>query len=222
MKIFISHSHQDSWVAQRIAQDLKDRGVEVFMAEKNIITGEHIDKAIKNGIAKSDHLLLLISPASLRSNWIFIETGMALALNKTLIPILLNVGENEVPELVMRQLARGINEIERYYHELEQQNEESSTSSKEPVSNLEPALQAIEAKYNNPPEVEVREGASIRVVDHSLLSEAQKKQPPVWVPEMNRYSGQHSVVTLISPDGWVALENIPFWFRRDWVELLLL
>jgi hypothetical protein len=55
-----------------------------------------------------------------------IEVGGAMALNKRLIPILLHVGPNELPDALGNGMARDINDIERYYAEVKARNERST------------------------------------------------------------------------------------------------
>lgn len=126
MKVFISHSSTDKWIARQISAHLGDLGIESFLDEKEIETGDSIDEAIQTHLADCDELLMLLSPASLKSNWVMIEIGGAKALNKRLIPILLHVGPNELPDVLGNGLARDINDIDRYYAEAKARSEQSS------------------------------------------------------------------------------------------------
>src|SRR5947209_19311991 len=110
MKIFISHSSKDKWAAREIAKQIGAMGATVFIDEKDIKTGESIDVAIRSHLTDSDHFLLLLSPASVKSEWVLLELGGALALGKTVVPILLYVGANEVPQAINLKLARDIND----------------------------------------------------------------------------------------------------------------
>jgi TIR domain len=97
MKVFISHSSVDKWVARRISQDLQAMGIETFLDEKDIETGDSFDDSIQEQLRESDELLMLLSPAALQSTWVVMEIGGAKVLGKRLIPILLHVGVNEMP-----------------------------------------------------------------------------------------------------------------------------
>src|SRR4051812_32880226 len=97
MKIFISHSSYDKWIARKISADLIKLGFETFLDEKDIKTGESIDQAIGQHLRDCDELLLLLSPQSKGSNWVFIEIGGAKALSKGVATILINLGANDVP-----------------------------------------------------------------------------------------------------------------------------
>lgn len=118
MKIFISHSSKDKWAARRISEDLENLGANTFLDEKDIRTGESIDNSIKKNLKNCDDFLFLLSPSSLKSEWVLVELGGALALEKKIIPILLYVGANEIPSMISLKLARDINDIDRYYNEV--------------------------------------------------------------------------------------------------------
>lgn len=66
----------------------------------------------------------------------------------------------------------------------------------------------------------LHEGAKVRVIDHLSLSDIQKNQPPRWIGEMDQYSGRECLVAGVSADGWLRLENIPFDFRKEWVQIV--
>jgi hypothetical protein len=122
MKVFISHSSADKWIAQQIAGELEARGIDAFLDAKDIQTGDSIEDAVGAHLADSDELLMLLSPASLGSTWVLIEIGGAKALGKRLVPILHHVGANELPAPLAGGLARELNDIERYYAEVEARN----------------------------------------------------------------------------------------------------
>lgn len=118
MKVFISHSSTDKWIARQIARELETRGIDAFLDEKDIQTGDSIEDAVGAHLAECDELLMLLSPASLSSSWVLIEIGGAKALGKRLVPILHHVGPNELPAPLASGLARDLNDIERYYEEV--------------------------------------------------------------------------------------------------------
>src|SRR5262249_6869733 len=97
MKIFISHSSKDKWLARHIAKDLRELGVETFLDTRDLQTGQRIDESVQTHLIDCDDFLILLSPASLNSHWVLVELGGALSLRKRVVPILLYVGVNETP-----------------------------------------------------------------------------------------------------------------------------
>ena len=104
MKVFISHSSSEKWVARKVSEEIQALGYETFLDEKDIATGEPIDDSIHEHLTDCDHFLLLLSPSSLKSHWVLVELGGALALKKHIVPILLYIGPNEVPEPIKKYL----------------------------------------------------------------------------------------------------------------------
>lgn len=119
VKVFISHSSLDQYIARTISADLERRGVETFLDAKDIQTGDSLDDSIDGQLEDCDELLMLLSPAALKSHWVLLEVGGAKALKKRLIPILIHVGPNEPPPPLAKGLARDLNEIEQYLDEAE-------------------------------------------------------------------------------------------------------
>ena len=58
VKVFISHSSADKWLARRIARDLEELGTQTFLDEKDIKTGESIDDSIQLHLKESDEVLI--------------------------------------------------------------------------------------------------------------------------------------------------------------------
>jgi len=87
-KIMISYSHKDEGDVQAIKDVIKDVGLSYFIDSKDIDYGENIVNKVRKGIQDSTHLLVYVSPASLKSQWVLIEIGMAWTLGRTIIPYL--------------------------------------------------------------------------------------------------------------------------------------
>jgi len=179
MRVFISHSSADAWVARKISEDLRGRGVDTFLDAKDLQTGDPIEDSIHGNLADCDELLLLVSPAALKSAWVLIEVGGARALGKRLIPILLHVAPNELPDPINRNLARRIDEIDTYYGEVQQR---AQGARKDPVP--PPTLDVAPPAHATaePPGI----GQTVRVT----TDPAEPYRHPVWVPEMNPYKGR--------------------------------
>jgi len=118
MKIFISHSSRDKWIARKLSEEILQLDCETFLDEKDIETGESIDESIHEHLSDSDDFLLLLTPDSVKSHWVLIELGGALALKKKIIIILLYLGANDIPQPITKYLARDINEVDKYYKEI--------------------------------------------------------------------------------------------------------
>ena len=70
MQVFISYSSVDKIIAKKISNNLKNKGISVWLDESEIRVGESIPEKIEEGINSSDVLCLLISKNSISSNWV--------------------------------------------------------------------------------------------------------------------------------------------------------
>ncbi|HEX2097199.1 MAG TPA: toll/interleukin-1 receptor domain-containing protein [Solirubrobacterales bacterium] len=215
MKVFVSHSSTDKWVARQIAGQLEERGIETFLDEKDIETGASIGDSIQANLAECDELLMVLSPASLKSSWVLVEIGGAKALNKRLIPILLHVGPNELPDVLGDGLARDINEIERYYDEVE-------LRSREPAgARPDPRLERHDERAARAPRT-FPEGALVRLPREVPGSTYARDGTDIgWAPDMERYLGV--VTEVISADEargtvHVDADNGAWWWLMDWLD----
>jgi TIR domain len=87
-KVFISYSHFDSKIAQKLSKSLSEMGVDCFLDRKNIKWGDPITKRVKDGLRACSALIVILSPGSLESQWVPFEVGQATALGKTVLPFL--------------------------------------------------------------------------------------------------------------------------------------
>ena len=209
MKVFISHSSSDNWVARKISDDLTKIGIETFLDEKDIETGESIDDKIKSQLTNCDEILILLSPSSLNSFWVFIEIGGASVLKKRIVTVLLNVGTNEVPAPLTKYLARDINDIDKYYEELQKRDKGKKTKSRK----------MDKVTHRTPPKTTIRKGDWVKIIDSSLLTKEDKAKQPKWVDEMDRYSGMTASVIRESNKGLCQLDidGGEFTWRAEWL-----
>jgi formylglycine-generating enzyme required for sulfatase activity len=78
-QVFISHATKDADFAHRLADDLKQLGIRVWIAPESIRPGEGRVKAIERGMRESSHVVIVLTPAALKSKWVEKETEVAIA-----------------------------------------------------------------------------------------------------------------------------------------------
>lgn len=104
---FMSYSHNDSVMAERIEMTLENAGIKVWRDRNQIFAGENFVRKIEGGLTSSRAFILLLSPNSVQSNWITDEYTSALTLSNepanpiVIIPVLLKGAQDEdVPPLL--------------------------------------------------------------------------------------------------------------------------
>jgi hypothetical protein len=98
---FLSHAFADRDVARRLASDLRAAGVDVWYAEWELRPGDSLRRKIDEGIDRATHFLVLLTTASIKSEWVQTEldAGMVNRISGKcrLIPVLLGVTNEEIP-----------------------------------------------------------------------------------------------------------------------------
>lgn len=78
-KVFLSYSHEDKDFAQSIANKLNESGIKVWWDEWEISAGDSIiQKIFSEGLSEADFFLILLSNASVNSNWVKQELDHAI------------------------------------------------------------------------------------------------------------------------------------------------
>jgi hypothetical protein len=92
---FISYSREDAQFAIRLTRDLKAAGANVWLDQVDIAPGHPWDDAIEEALKVAPQMLVIMSPASVRSTNVRDEIAYALTRGKVVIPIIYQ--ECEVP-----------------------------------------------------------------------------------------------------------------------------
>ena len=183
MKIFISHSSGDKWVAQKISEEIQELARKRFLMLR-IFNGRRFDEKIRRQLAESDQILFIISATALRSQWVMMELGAARTMRKRLALILVGVSPNELPSPINRHLARDINEIHSYYDEVRARLESKGSDGASAASIPDEPLIAPPP----PPRAKID---PLHVGNHVRISKrpVDPEDFPVMVPEMEQYLG---------------------------------
>jgi ferredoxin len=81
--VFISHNtEEDGGFARRLANDLRQLGLRVWIAPDSIRPGEDWVDAINRGLEESSHMVVVLTPAALSSRWVRKETSAAISLER--------------------------------------------------------------------------------------------------------------------------------------------
>jgi hypothetical protein len=165
----------------------------------------------------SDHLLLLLSPASIKSHWVFIELGGAKALGKQVILMLFHIGANEIPLAISQFLTRNINDFDKYLDEISNNKisaREGNTTSLKKSDNAHPIIR--EGKFGIH---SIGDEVTIASVEH--LTDEDKSVASKWVLRMDKYSGLKEKIVGVFPSGKVVkldVDNEEFWWSGTWLS----
>ncbi|MEX2554901.1 MAG: toll/interleukin-1 receptor domain-containing protein [Actinomycetota bacterium] len=89
--VFLSHASEDRDHAEETARRLGGLGCDVFVASKSLQGGDKWSEEIIAALKRQPgEVVVLVSPRSLDSKWVFAEALVARVLDKRLVPILLD------------------------------------------------------------------------------------------------------------------------------------
>lgn len=77
-QLFISHSSKDKPFVKKLAKDLRESMVSIWLDEWELKPGDSLLGKISEGIEKSYYLAIILSPASVESKWVTVELRAAL------------------------------------------------------------------------------------------------------------------------------------------------
>jgi hypothetical protein len=150
-RVFLSYSHDERAIADEIRSGLERSGIEVW-SDQVILPGQEIVQRVDAALRGSDAVVFLFGRK--QSPWTSLETAMATAQGKRIIP-LIGDRDSEVPLLLQGRRYLDVSDPGRRETQIEElasvlQRPEASVSVSETISTLETvrAEQGLErAKY---------------------------------------------------------------------------
>ena len=112
--VFISHAREDRDFASQLARDLQERGFEVHHPEQHLHPGLHWLSAIEEAIQNTENVLVILSSNSGRSEWVRLETAIALSRTDKLVVPVFSTKDADVPFMLKGIQGVDLSEPNRY------------------------------------------------------------------------------------------------------------
>jgi hypothetical protein len=106
--LFLSYASGDASLANELKETFENRGMQCFMAEKGIAVATQWEPAIREALRAAEYIVLLLTPRSIRSTWVLLETGAAWTLEKDIVPALVHISPDDLIDPIRRYQARVI------------------------------------------------------------------------------------------------------------------
>lgn len=103
--VFVSHSSQDQWVAGAMAEKIEGFGAKAWLDQMDVEGGDVVLNRIEKGIDACQEAVVLVTPASVESQWVMFEIGAFRGQHKRVTPILYGVSHDALKPL------RGVNAV---------------------------------------------------------------------------------------------------------------
>lgn len=94
--VFISYAQADSATAEKVAAKLSEVGLSAWYYHRDYIAGIPHLETTKHQIESAALAIVIVSPAAFVSDFVFPEILHAVAIHKTLLPVLVNVTHDEL------------------------------------------------------------------------------------------------------------------------------
>ncbi|HEX3149083.1 MAG TPA: toll/interleukin-1 receptor domain-containing protein [Gemmataceae bacterium] len=103
-RVFVSHATKDKAIARDICEHIELTTTAItFRDDRDIDSGEQIDKVIEKQIRAVDEVVVLLTATGRQRFWIGMEVGMAVILKKRIVPIWYNTRVSSISFLATRK-----------------------------------------------------------------------------------------------------------------------
>ena len=113
--VFISYSHVDAALADEMCQCLDDEGISYFRDVKDVDWGDSIDLEVRAALEKALTVIVIVSPASLKSYWVPYEIGYALAFRRRILPYLTHPSLDIPPFISDLKYITTVEQVQEYF-----------------------------------------------------------------------------------------------------------
>ena len=87
--VFVSYAREDAAYADRIAQDLRNAGVQLWIDRRSISPGSVWNQSIEDALNQCKGTFVLLSRASVVSSYVQVEVNATLRQGKKVVPLLI-------------------------------------------------------------------------------------------------------------------------------------
>jgi hypothetical protein len=130
LRVFISHSSTDTWVARQLDKEIKSCGVDTFLDCEHIEHGDDIEDRIIEAAQQCTELLVLFTPAAKDRRYVWLEIGMFAVARKRIVAALYGVTKEDIAvdqrtPLVLKRIDMvDLNDVDSYLHQLRRRAED--------------------------------------------------------------------------------------------------
>jgi TIR domain len=122
--VFISHAGEDTWIAQKIANDVTGLGGQPFLDRADIDIGLEFEEHIREFLHRTDELIVLFTPWSLDRPYVWMEIGSAWMRGIPVVVVLLGItpaeflGRPTIPVFLKKHNVIQLNDFNQYLDQL--------------------------------------------------------------------------------------------------------
>jgi len=117
-QVFVSHATADKWLARVICEKLESLGASTFRDDRDIDGGDDIPDRIREEIARSHEIVVILTPMSVTRPWILVEVGAAWQRRIRILALRQHVTTEPIPALLQSKRSMDLNEFDQFLEQL--------------------------------------------------------------------------------------------------------
>jgi hypothetical protein len=123
-RVFVSHSSVDTWVARQLAIHIRTNGADTFLDEADIQAGDDFEDEILKAEATCTELVVLLTPWSLKRNYVWMEIAFFRRGGKRIVGVLhgttvKSIATDEKIAVLLKKLDLiDLNNVDTYFAQL--------------------------------------------------------------------------------------------------------
>lgn len=100
--VFLTHGQHDTGVGRIVRDALRSEGLGVFTASKEFRLGDPIAQKMREAMAKSSAVVILLTRSTLNSQYVAFEVGAAIGLGQPIFVLYDGIAPSEIPAFLKR------------------------------------------------------------------------------------------------------------------------
>ena len=145
--IFVSHHHKDNGFISSLCDRMRDRGIKHFRYDKSVKAGaDHVNEVHEN-VKLASHLMVIVSPASLESQWVWYEVGYAKGNQKTVVPYVIDQAVSKPSFIALNRHIESDTQEKEFFDSLDRAAElrsELTSTKAQPVTSFDELIDELE------------------------------------------------------------------------------
>ena len=117
-RVFISHATHDKWIAKILCEKLEETGADTFRDDRDIEGGDSIPDVILSEIRICDEIVVLLTPESVQRQWVLVEIGIAIGVERRIIPLIYHIDTEQIPDIIKSSRGFDLNDLDDYLTDL--------------------------------------------------------------------------------------------------------
>lgn len=186
--MFVSYSHEDAETAHKVGEECERLRIDHFLDRKDVNWGDSIIDSVSNGLNGCTHLLLILSPASLKSDWVFYEIGRATERGMPILPFLTHKAIDLPLFLKNTEHVDGLERLKNNLKDLATKAQDKTEAIREQLLKVPKVIETLPASQKA--RMAMRYSVNALLTEHHISLDAlERGEITARAPEMYRIYG---------------------------------